>query len=197
MVAVKLLSTFAKVLCGSRGIKPRISRFCLSKRLPSPGENSGPPMLGFLGGTIFTGAANCVFKKASTFPRETHAKWLTWLPPLLGFTNTSKGFMRGEEIGFITKGRPLFSCWTKKEHYWDTDPWPWSSDSEKVLVPLPQANKTPLHLLSQGLLIASEKAPPPTTCPQELSHGLDFIPHIWSTLETTALIFTIFGITLP
>lgn len=29
---------------------------------------------------------------------------LTWLPPLLGFTNTSRGFMRGEGVGLMMKG---------------------------------------------------------------------------------------------
>lgn len=28
----------------------------------------------------------------------------TWLPPLLGFTNTSKGFMRGDGVGLMMKG---------------------------------------------------------------------------------------------
>jgi len=34
---------------------------------------------------------------------------LTWFPPLFGLTKTSSGFMSGEEIGFITNGRPLLS----------------------------------------------------------------------------------------
>lgn len=29
---------------------------------------------------------------------------LTWLPPLLGFTNTSRGFMRGDGVGLMMKG---------------------------------------------------------------------------------------------
>jgi hypothetical protein len=35
---------------------------------------------------------------------------LTWLPPLLGFTNTSRGFMRGDGVGLMIKGlqRPSF-----------------------------------------------------------------------------------------
>lgn len=28
----------------------------------------------------------------------------TWLPPLLGFTNTSRGFMRGDGVGLMMKG---------------------------------------------------------------------------------------------
>lgn len=28
----------------------------------------------------------------------------TWLPPLLGFTNTSRGFMRGDGVGRMMKG---------------------------------------------------------------------------------------------
>lgn len=28
----------------------------------------------------------------------------TWFPPLLGFTNTSRGFMRGDGVGLMMKG---------------------------------------------------------------------------------------------
>lgn len=106
------MSTSSKALCGSRGIDPRTSRLCLAQscvRLSLAGETGCLPMLGVLRGAISLGVGKCVFKKASKPPGETHENRLTWLPPLLGFTNTSKGFMRGEEIGFITKGRPLFS----------------------------------------------------------------------------------------
>lgn len=36
----------------------------------------------------------------------------TWFPPLLGFTNTSRGFMRGDGVGLMTKGlqRPSLGC---------------------------------------------------------------------------------------
>lgn len=38
---------------------------------------------------------------------------LTWLPPLLGFTNTSRGFMRGDGVGLMMKGLQRLSWETQ------------------------------------------------------------------------------------
>lgn len=45
--------------------------------------------------------------------------WITWFPPLLGFTNTSRGFMSWEGRGFTRKGfqRPSWS-WVTKHQIW-------------------------------------------------------------------------------
>lgn len=40
----------------------------------------------------------------------------TWLPPLLGFTNTSRGFMRGDGVGLMMKGLQRPSLETQRAH---------------------------------------------------------------------------------
>ena len=39
----------------------------------------------------------------------------TWLPPLLGFTNTSRGFMRGDGVGLMMKGLQRPSLETERQ----------------------------------------------------------------------------------
>lgn len=73
---------------------------------------------------------------------------LTWLPPLLGFTNTSRGFMRGDGVGLMMKGLQRPS--------WETQP-----------VRLPQVLADPTPMLSR-----TPGCPPCTTSGSELMVGL-------------------------
>lgn len=94
--------------CGTEAHPGRVSR---TGPLRIPGKQMGTEAQGGPRNSA-GGGGGCGVRDPKLEPWEVKAV-LTWLPPLLGFTNTSRGFMSGDGVGLMMKGLQRLSLGTQ------------------------------------------------------------------------------------